>query len=878
MTIMKNKSATVRRNHGFSMIDVLVAIVVLATGLLALAALQGALTRSSTDSRARAQIAAYADGLVDQLRASGYTNIAAGTISTTSGTTAQKAAASTLQSATGVSGLSTAITVDRYYGSGTTFTTTVPSSVDNTTPEYKQVNIITSWIDSLGQSRSLKLSTIISPTSVNQGNTLAAGTPLSASSTTTPVVHQFRPDYTAGVIPVAIDASASTAATNPKPEILGTKTQTLAGVSYSVLTYTNPVSVNGDANQVQIQQQVDTRVIGCHCKYGAGLTDTTNVFTQPYRPTYWNGTQYSAPAKAAWAFTNLGADPDYSSTQDEFCDICCRDRNDTTDDAQANTTKGKDGVLFNPWNGDYNHYGYSGNTLTLVAAAPGTNGSTAFGTSTDSYVNSCRLVRVNGQYSVATDLQSYFFGFIATDAASSAGTPADSNSTNIASSPTPTSTAIANYSNFVTTYLGENISSAMVSASSFPYDLPSNGYPTSKNGSTGGLNKAAQLWSDKGLNSPGNINIAYSSTSTDFRYLHARGFYIDHLEPAALAAINKAITNCTVTTTNTLNDCVFPLLPFTTINLTELAAWGTDTNGSKVITVSDNAITGVGTNGAPLRGAVNALSTASNNAVGNAVANMGLSNSAITGVLSNAPINTEDATTVPAMQQFTLTSGGSSGGSGTVYFQFAVSGLPQIATYGSSSSPTITWAGTSALGTLSTGTTTPCQTGSAGSYSIIYAASCSNKGVVTANLTATPIASVPVGLNVTVTNYNSQTLGTATTGGKVVGCTNEVQTQCKVYAVNSISLGSNTLNASNLTISGPSDPKSMSATSVITVPAAKVSPVFAGFSSTSSTAPDQLTITFAQDTTNSYSVAGTCGSCNTSTGKNCSYTPGMCTQ
>ena len=84
MTIMKNKSATVRRNHGFSMIDVLVAIVVLATGLLALAALQGALTRSSTDSRARAQIAAYADGLVDQLRASGYRNIAAGTISTTS--------------------------------------------------------------------------------------------------------------------------------------------------------------------------------------------------------------------------------------------------------------------------------------------------------------------------------------------------------------------------------------------------------------------------------------------------------------------------------------------------------------------------------------------------------------------------------------------------------------------------------------------------------------------------------------------------------------------------------------------------------------------------------------------------------------------------
>lgn len=889
MTIIQAKHTMALRSRGFSMIDVLVAIVVLATGLLALAALQGAVTRSASDARARGQVAAYAEGLIDQLRASGFAGIPDGTttITASAGTTAQKAAATALQNTVGISGLSTSIGVSHYYGSGTTFTTTKPSDyLSGSTPEYKEMNVTTSWTDALGQSRSLKLSTIAGITSVDQNNGLDTANPLSTSSTLTPTVHQFRPDYTPGVIPIAIDPSAATAATNPKPEILGTKTQTLAGVSFNVLTYNNPTTVNGNTNQVQIQQQVDTRVIGCHCKYGAGVTDTTNVFAQPFRPTYWNGTQYSTPAKTSWKFTNLGADSAYSGTQDEFCDICCRDRNDTTNDAVVDTAAGKDGVLFNPWNTDFDHWGYdSSNQLTTVAAAPSANGSTAFGSSTASYVNACRLIRVNGQYSVATDMQDYFFGLLATDTAASAGVPTDSTSNNVASSPTPTSTAKTNYSSFVTTYLGENLASTstVITATSFPFDTPIDGSPTAKDASNN-LTDAAALWANKGLNSPTNIDITYNSTTTDYRYLHARGFYIDHLEPLAVQTINKAIANCTITASNTLNDCVFPYVPFTTINLTELAGWGTDSNGSKIITVSDNPITGLATDGAPLRGAVNALSTASLNASGNAEATMGLSNSAVTGVLSNAPINTEDQTALSAAQQFTLkgnnAGGGGGGNSNPVYFDFVVAGLPQIAQYGSSSAPTITWAGTATLGTTSSGTTSTCQTGSSGSYLIVYAAGCNTRGqsagTVKTPLSATPTATAPVGLNVTVANYNAQVKGSATTGGNVSGCTSEVKTQCKVYVPSSITLGSNTLNASSLSIT-TTDAIGLKVSSVITVPIANASPVFAGFSSTNTASPDQLTITFSQDTANSYTVAGTCGGCN-SGGKNCTYTAGTCTQ
>ncbi len=82
MTISTANVSTARSDRGFSMIDVLVAIVVLATGLLALAALQGALTRNGADSRARSQVAAYTESVVDRMRFAGYDTVVPGTITT----------------------------------------------------------------------------------------------------------------------------------------------------------------------------------------------------------------------------------------------------------------------------------------------------------------------------------------------------------------------------------------------------------------------------------------------------------------------------------------------------------------------------------------------------------------------------------------------------------------------------------------------------------------------------------------------------------------------------------------------------------------------------------------------------------------------------
>ena len=78
---------TARAMRGFSLLEVLVAVVVLAVGLLALASLQGSLTRSAADAKVRARVAAMLSARMDQLRLGGYgalpaTNTPITTIST----------------------------------------------------------------------------------------------------------------------------------------------------------------------------------------------------------------------------------------------------------------------------------------------------------------------------------------------------------------------------------------------------------------------------------------------------------------------------------------------------------------------------------------------------------------------------------------------------------------------------------------------------------------------------------------------------------------------------------------------------------------------------------------------------------------------------
>jgi len=333
-------------------------------------------------------------------------------------------------------------------------------------------------------------------------------------------------------------------------------------------------------------------------------------------------------------------------------------------------------------------------------------------------LNVCRLIRVDGQYAVATDLNNYFFGLLATATPSSSSTAAKS--------PLPDTTdtndfgtggATAQYQSFILYYLQNNISS-----------IETNTVPSVSSTATtyGG--------SPYNLNVPSSIDISYSSSTPDYRYLHARGLYVDYLEPAAVTAIANAITTCT---SGTVSDCFLPILPFTTINLTEIANWSVTTTSnncttpSNAVSVNNQKIINEGFNTS--RGVVTAQSCAHTNETATVDSSIGNSNSGIaaTGTGFANPVDPNDADSANKQndtQAFHIGTSGSGGGGSvtpTIYLTPVPSSktdvLPQLYKGYQSTYPSASWQLDSVA--APTGTLTACTataTGNGGNTQFQY--------------------------------------------------------------------------------------------------------------------------------------------------------------
>src|SRR5687768_16065863 len=73
--ILRRSRAHPDASRGFSLLEVLIAVVVLSVGLLALAALQGRLTQASSEAKVRGRVAAMLSARMDALRSGGYGTI-----------------------------------------------------------------------------------------------------------------------------------------------------------------------------------------------------------------------------------------------------------------------------------------------------------------------------------------------------------------------------------------------------------------------------------------------------------------------------------------------------------------------------------------------------------------------------------------------------------------------------------------------------------------------------------------------------------------------------------------------------------------------------------------------------------------------------------
>lgn len=572
---------------GFSLLEVLIAVVILATGLLALAALQSALARNSADAKIRSRIATLLTNEFDYARTAGYASLVdigndgvadsfnAATCVAGSSTLCDAAKAAMQDAALGA--LTVTRDVEVYSASGTNFALGDPATASDAS--FKLVTLQAEWTDAAGASRTLSQRTVLSALSL-EGDTPLIDSDPGGNYPQGPIVRTDDP-FEAGMIPIAIGGGSETAATNPKPIVVG-KNNTLIETKFNILTYQDQGSA------VQVQQRIETTVIACRCQYG-NQTLLEGVFAQNYRPTYWDGAKYKAPealdsSRAPIAGPVALAKND--NPQSDLCDDCCRDHHDLDTDV----------VKFDPFRSDdHNHY----QTSNLGAVvSPASNGE---------YNESCRVIRVDGLWRVASDFRVEQFGLVATGP----------NATDKAPDPT----YAGYYEDFVLDYLA-------------------NKYIGPDDGQTPEERYASFLLNDSALdNAPGSDSdneISIKALSTDQRFLHARAVMIDHIEAEAQDAIDEALDNCTKTGDAKI-ECLLPHIPFTTINTTELSRYAE--SDPDVIDVIDG---GTNFNDASIvQGLVTGRTTATDGDVANANVRQKKSNTGVTGTL---PIDPDDAT------------------------------------------------------------------------------------------------------------------------------------------------------------------------------------------------------------------------------------------
>jgi len=576
-----------RRSSGFSLIEAMVAIIILSVGLLALAVLQARLMRSSADGKMQSAALAMAKAEIERQRT--FRNAASWRNDIVD------APAATVNLSIG--GQDFAFTrstvVDRFRWNPDApvpgFEPVEDAVELNGQPDFKRVEVAVTWANESGETRRVTLSDVLGSIMPADSASLVAKP---NSSRTNPLVRIFAPSAE-GIIPIAIGSGIASASSNPKPVQFD-------DAGGATLTRFNVQNYLSDGGNPLLQRRLEFAYASCKCT----LNTATSTATNPaYEPTVWTGERYTAPRPivgrvVSQAINQVNDQLDVNRF-DDLCTSCCRDHQDDAASVTERPTRNVDPSLqprykVDPFraaaeyvSGTHKHYVNASPTqfLTPLSVAA----------SRDEYFEACRLVRVDGINRVSVDSRLENLVSLNLD-------PRDRADPNNALATLP-SGLVSSYATFAKRYV-ENA----LGISSTPRDaslaLPS-GYPV------GGLED--QVGRPASPGNPGasppipptpatftelarEFDNAFLDLDEDdhvqlpmdrYHNLNARGIYIDFLTSEtrnAIACVDSTARNCAAFR----NRDPLELVPFFAVNLTNLGYFRESPDPSPVIFVEPN--------------------------------------------------------------------------------------------------------------------------------------------------------------------------------------------------------------------------------------------------------------------------------------------------
>ena len=386
---------------GYTLLEVLIGMVIFALGMMALAQLQGNLSKSSADSNARSVAVNIAEETIEAARTfsqitggvglNAFDNIVTGTSTEVRG---------------GISYTVAREVTDYYYqapatvnGSGT-FTTTKPANAANA--DMKMLRLTVTWgagqsfqIDATQENATLG-SGSITLTDMISSITSPAGGKVVLNSTTNELYGppvDYNPGENPDIVSIQLGENRFKESTTPLPTIYNANER--VETKFDVVTYSQ------DDQGATFLRREEFLAVACECTLQVPSAETEGGL----RPTLWNGNDYT---EGEFVFKPYGESVRDNSAnfQSEFCGVCCRDHHDggtgLEDDAN-DTARGQ----YNPFRnstdymtaddgavglvGDHKHYNIGGVGL---ADSDG-----------DTYFEACRLVRKDGFFRVAQDLR-----------------------------------------------------------------------------------------------------------------------------------------------------------------------------------------------------------------------------------------------------------------------------------------------------------------------------------------------------------------------------------------------------------------------------------------------------------------------------------------